>query len=119
MPQGGLDVGQAACLVAHQAGKGMAVLVEVDVVEPGLARIRLHVAGKAVHRQRPARCSQRLLFPGIVFCLPWQRHLRAGKEVYSRPDRARILNYGKIAYWLHARDNERYTDEWKALRVCR
>ncbi len=43
---------------------------------------------------------------------------RAGNEVYDRPDRARILKYGKIAYWLHARDNERYADAWKAFRLC-
>ena len=27
--------------------------------------------------------------------------------------------YGKIAYWLHLRDNESYADEWKAFRLCR
>ena len=43
---------------------------------------------------------------------------QAGKEVYDRPDRARILKYGKIAYRLHARDNERYADAWKAFRLC-
>ena len=26
-------------------------------------------------------------------------------------------NYGKIAYWLHSRDNERYADGWKVFRL--
>ena len=38
----------------------------------------------------------------------------------GRPDaRPNYCKYGKIAYWLHSRDNESYADEWKAFRLCR
>ncbi len=51
MPQGVLDVGEAARLVTDQAGEGMAGLVHVDMVEPGLTRVVLQVAREAVCRE--------------------------------------------------------------------
>ncbi len=48
MPQGVLDVGQAAGLITDHTSEGVAGLMEVDVVEASFPGVVFEIAGKAV-----------------------------------------------------------------------
>ena len=75
--QGVLGDDERTAVFGHNAGKGMAGLVQVEMLQAGQLGVALHVSGKGVRSQRQARLARRIV-PGPqreVFFIPRRRRL--------------------------------------------